>query len=102
MSSETSQQTISETVQNPDTHDWSSPPYLTGRREASRLDGYGELYIENVDDFLDASYRVKYRKGRFGPAELPYNEFDDLEDAHEYAALILSGRVDLEELRVFV
>lgn len=64
------------------------------------MDGYGELFIEDVSDLeVDAEYRVRYREGRFVNEDLPYNEFDGLDAALEYAGLLVDGKVDLEDLR---
>lgn len=64
------------------------------------MDGFGELFVEDVSDLeLDANYRVRYREGRFVDEDLPYNEFDSLEDAMKYAELLVKEAVELEDIR---
>lgn len=85
------------------TDDW-RPANAYGRKEERWLSGdASEIYIEETGDWedTDAEYLVKYREGRLGPSDqLEYGEFDELENAVEYAEIILDGEADLEELRV--
>lgn len=104
--SETSTQTQNsdtQTLQEFAERDWSTASMLTGRKEKRWLaDDYSELYIEETEDWMEteAEYQVKYREGRLGPSDLlEYGEFDDLDQAVEYAELVIEGEADLEELR---
>lgn len=81
---------------------WKPGMDYSWKEERWLADDSSELYIEDVQDWMetDADYRVKYREGRFGPSdELKYGEFDELDEALEYAELILQGEAELEELR---
>jgi hypothetical protein len=92
-----------QTLQEFAERNWSTASMLTGRKERRWLaDDYSEIYVEETGDWMDteADYQVKYREGRLGPSDLlEYGEFDDLEDAVEYAELVIDGEADLEELR---
>lgn len=80
-----------------------NPGMLFGRKRFRRIaDDYSELYIEETGDWeeTEKNFQVKYREGRLGPSDkLEYGEFDELENAVEYAELILNGEADIEELR---
>jgi len=96
------QQSNTESLQEFADRDWSISTLLTGRKEKRWLSDSGELYIEKTGDWedTDKGYQVKYREGRFGPSDqLQYGEFDDLENAVEYAEIITEGKADLEKLR---
>ncbi|MFB6241589.1 MAG: hypothetical protein ABEJ36_02185 [Candidatus Nanosalina sp.] len=90
-----------QTLQEFAERDWSASTLLTGRKQKRWLaEDYSELYVEEAGDWMDtdAEYKVKYRDGRLGPSDL-YAEFDDLEEAVEYAEQLIEGETDLEELR---
>ena len=99
-----SSQTREEDILNPETSERNWKPGMDYSRKEERwlADDASELYIEEVQYWMetDADYCVKYREGRFGPSdELKYGEFDELDEALEYAELILQGEAELEELR---
>jgi|APHM01.1.fsa_nt_gi hypothetical protein len=91
-------------VQNPETSErnWKLGMDYSWKEERWLTDDSSELYIADVQEWMetDGEYAVKYREGRFGPSDnLKYGEFDDLEDALEYAEVILQGEAELEQLR---
>ena len=83
--------------------DW-RPGMTYGRKEEKWLQAdASELWIEEAGDWADADteYLVKYREGRLGPSDrLEYGEFDDLEEAVEYAEMIVEGGVEVEDLKI--
>lgn len=96
------QQRDTESLQEFADRDWSISTLLTGRKEKRWLSDSGELYIEKTGcwEDTDREYQVKYREGRFGPSDrLEYGEFNDFENAVEYAEMITEGKADLEETR---
>lgn len=78
---------------------WSDSAFLPGRKVDAWMDGEGELFVWDTEDLdIEEDYQVKYREGRFGGQVLPYGEFDELEEAFEYAELILQGETEIDEL----
>lgn len=66
-----------------------------GYKEKRWLNGFNELWVEENENI----YEVNYREGRFGPSsQLNYSEFDDLNQALEYASLIVDGEVNINEV----
>lgn len=63
------------------------------------FDDSGELYIQDTTDLnVEEGYLMEYRDGRFGGEVLPYGGFDELDDAMEYAEIILKGKIEVDEL----
>lgn len=84
-------------------YEW-RPGMAYGRKKQRWLQGdASELYIEETESWMDtdAEYLLKYREGRFGPSDrLEYGEFEDLDEAIEYAEMIVDGRVEIQDLRI--